>query len=307
MTLPWLKIVRSEHRDAWLSARRAGVCSSDVPAIMGASPFASAVEIWLEKISAADDREDTERMRWGRLLEGIILEETCRRAGVHGHRNDWLIVSTEHALAMATPDGFTSDAEPVEVKNLRFTLPEEWESYGIPRHYYLQCQQHMRVTGAKRCLFGALVAGGELVWCWVERDEEECARIAQATEGFWRHVTLQTPPPSDGSRGARNALSQRAGEGSVDLDTDAVEELLDAIAIAKAEEKCRKKAADAAEKSRRAHEDALAAMLGSAERGETLGGIVVEWVVSERAGYTVQPAVSKTLKIRKPKRCDRGA
>src|SRR5262245_42032680 len=65
---------------SFLEARRSGLGSSDAAAILGASPFASPLDVYLAKLGLAES-EQTEAMRFGQLLEPIVIAEYERETG----------------------------------------------------------------------------------------------------------------------------------------------------------------------------------------------------------------------------------
>ena len=154
-----------ERSPEWHELRGTGIGASEIAAVLGESKWASPLTVYLEKIGEMEPEEQTEPMLWGLKLERIICDELASRADVAiTARSPGLLRSTEHTWALASPDAMTYDDEPVEAKNLAWGYREdEWEE-ALPAQYYLQCQQQMLVTGAPRCLFGAVTHGQRLVW-----------------------------------------------------------------------------------------------------------------------------------------------
>lgn len=291
------------YSDEWYQQRSSGIGASEIAAVLGVSPWMSALELWQRKVEPQPkDERNEERLLWGHLLEGAIIGELCRRADVK--RADWepcLMRCQEHSWAIATPDDLLESGEPVEVKNLSEWTGRSWDD--IPEHYELQCQHQMLVTGAKRCLFGALIGGQELVWCWIERDEDSIARIVKAGSEFWRRVVEMDPPLSDGTSGARKALSRIVGteESSIELFRSEIGDTLQDLEIASAEEADAKERLKLAEKRRRALEDSIAQAMGDSSKGYTADGWSFFWRTTERKGYTVEPSSYRTFTVKPPK------
>ena len=94
----------SAMREGWLQLRRRGIGSSDSPAILGLSPFASPLSVYVDKLGLSDEREQTEQQKWGLILEPHIVEEFARETGrTAEHRND-LLRSKSHPFMQATCD-----------------------------------------------------------------------------------------------------------------------------------------------------------------------------------------------------------
>ena len=289
----------------WLAARNTGVGASEIPVLLEASDWGSNVELFYRKIGELDEplREQTEEMRLGQLFENIAREEAARRAGVTLQAQPAkLLRSTRYAWALATADALTTEGEPVEVKNLNWGFVEDEWAKAIPEKYFLQCQQQMLVTGANRCLFGALVKGSRLVWEWVPRDEQAIRRIIRAGEDFWAHVERRECPPSDGHPHARKALGRLAtDEDAIELYESEVGDLVSAYESAKSTHEMCDAAAKKAKRQLEAAKDELAKRLGTHREGFTSGGYRLRWKKQERKGHIVKPTTINTFEIIEPK------
>jgi len=304
VTAPFVAVCDSHDRETWLSYRATGIGASEIAGVLGASSWESPLTVYRGKVDPPPHRDDEEWMQWGLLLEPAIRAELGRRAGVtfDAERSGWMLRSTAHPWATATPDEVTTDGEPCEVKNLAWGYdPEEWEA-GIPEKYRLQCQHQLLVTGAARCLFGALLHGQRLVWEWIARDEDTIRRIVVAGAEMWRRIQEHDEPPSDGHPRDRELLAR--GDHSADavevsrIDADPlVEEWLDAKeAQAKADA-----AAKAAKQRTEAAANRIAQLLGTAKAGRTYDGWSFEWGTYRRKAF-MQPAIEKPqFKIKEPK------
>jgi predicted phage-related endonuclease len=177
----------------------------------------------------------------------------------------------------------------------------EWAER-IPEKYYLQTQQQMLVTGANRCLFGALLWGSKLIWEWVPRDEATIARIIDAGSAFWSRVQRRDPPLSDGHPGARKVLGIRANvDEDVELYEPEIEEMLASYENSNTDLKDLRGQVRRLEKQRDASMDAIAQKMGSSRKGYTATGWSFRWETEERRGYTVEPKTIERFKIKAPK------
>jgi len=213
-----------------------------------------------------------------------------------------LLRSTEHRWALATPDGLTKDVEPVETKNIAWGYdPDEWAQQ-IPEKYYIQCQQQMLVTGAPRCLFGALLWGSRLIWEWVPRDSTTIGKIISAGRTFWGHVERREPPMSDGHPNARKLLGNRANDNAgIELYDNDIGDYLHEYRTSDAELKKIRAAEKRAKRQRDAAADAIAQKMGAHRAGFTATGWSIKWQTVERRGFTVDPTSYEQLKISPPK------
>jgi putative phage-type endonuclease len=304
-TDPFTVIGDSADEKVWLKARTTGIGASEISVLLGASEWESNLNLYYRKIGEApdDDNEESEWLFWGKALEDKIRAELCRRAGVELIHEGVLLRSNLHHWALATPDGLTTDGEPVESKNIAWGYDAtEWAEQ-IPENYYLQCQQQMLVTGASRCLFGALLWGSKLIWEWVPRDEQAIQRIIAAGQRFWRQVEKREPPLSDGHPGARRILGKLAVvENKLELFEPEIDHHLaewddydHRLAEIRAEERAIKKARDAAA-------DAVAQKMGAHRKAFTVTGWAFEWSTQSKRGYTVAPTEVELFKIKRPKK-----
>jgi putative phage-type endonuclease len=298
-------VCNTADREAWLAHRGTGVGASEIPILLGESEWGSNLEMYYQKRGELPEqiREQNEAMLWGLLLEAAIVKELSGRAGVLLLDSPArLLRSIEHQWAIATPDALTVEGEPVEVKNLSHGFSaDEWAEQ-IPEKYLLQCQHQMLVTGAQRCLFGALLWGSKLVWEWVPRDEVRIRRIVKVGAEFWDCVESGEPPRSDGHPNARKALAQQATDDEpVELYESEVGDLLSEYESAKVAQEQADAAAKKAKRQADAAKDELAKALGAHRSGVTSSGWTLRWKATERRGYTVEPTTIQQFEIKPPK------
>jgi len=302
---PFEVLCNTGDEESWLRKRNGGIGASEIAIVLGVSKWASVLELYARKIGEdTPEHEDHELMLWGRLLEPAIRDELARRAGVTLlEAPPRLLRSKEIEWAIATPDALTVNWIPVEVKNLCHGYDEAEWAQGIPEQYYLQCHHQMLVTGAPRCLFGALLWGGRLVWEWVDRDEMTIRKIVHAGNKFWfEHVVPQTPPPSDGHPNARKVLAlQATDEEPVELFEAECGNLFERYEAAKAAHEAAAAAEKKAKRQLEATKDDIAQELGGHRAGFTATGWRMHWKTSERRGYTVEPTAVHSFKIEKEK------
>lgn len=213
---------RADNRQSWLIERRAGVGGSDAAAIMGADPYKSALEVYLEKVSAdPPDDESSEIAEWGRLLEPVILKNYATRTGRRVVRGGKLMRSTRAPHHLITLDGVQLARLPgcrgpgvAEVKTTGYGL--DYAEGMPPVRVQIQIQWELWVTGAEwgTCIW---LPFPERKLAWVDilanRKFQEDA-LVPAIDEFWRRVKRRLPPDPDGSESARRALFQINGEQS---------------------------------------------------------------------------------------------
>ncbi len=257
--------IKTANRSEWLKARRAGVGASDIAAIMGISPWSTPFQIWASKIAEIPEDEGNEQMRWGRILENVILDEWEAENWAVNAR-DQLIRSTDVPIMMATPDGITltPDFKPAvaEAKNR-----SEWSWDSIPEHYHAQVQWQLAVTGYQIGYLIVLFAGRHLETFEIEADHDYQTRQILAAGEFWKLVEANEPPPTDGADNPLMAsLWPYHTEQATEIGADAAMELYEA------------RSADKLASGRRdAAEAVIKATLGEADTAVVGQQVVATW------------------------------
>jgi len=180
-------------------AELVGLGASEVPAIFGVSPYATASDVWLSKVGLGGERVETPGMFAGRELEQPILRMASAAAGVKLVHNAQTFAHPRwpDVPLFATPDGFgprrTTLAE-VKLVGFRFS---DW-SAGPPDYVRLQVLAQMAcLPRAARAIVAALV-GSELRTYVVNREAEvEDKLLADVVDWWYRYVTAEVAPEPD--------------------------------------------------------------------------------------------------------------
>ncbi len=186
-------------RDAWLVARRKGIGASDAPAALGLSPFVSPRALYLEKLGLLVQPED-ERMRWGNLLEPVILQEYCERTGETIARRqvmEWADPAMLGDLPLfATLDARCESGRLVEVKTTSERYGQRLvEGAPLPEHIEVQAQQQMLIANVMDMDVVFLIGGQRMVILRVDFRGEVVRAMLEGLRRFWRCVIDRTPPP----------------------------------------------------------------------------------------------------------------
>lgn len=191
-------------REAWLAERRTGIGASEAAAALGVSPFMSPRHLYLSKLGLYDVPED-ERMRWGTLLEPVILDEYCRRTGqVIAERQVFMRETARLGMRdvrvpiFATLDARCESGRVVEVKTT-----SERSSFGIvdgiiPAHVQIQTQLQMFISQKFEMDVAYLIGGQRLEIVEARRDDGMIDQILEGLLRFWGYVERREPPPSNG-------------------------------------------------------------------------------------------------------------
>jgi putative phage-type endonuclease len=179
---------------------------SDAAAAAGIDPYLSRVMLWAEKTGRVQ-REETEAMLWGKMLEPVIVDVLAEQGyepGRYPHPEP--VGDATRSWLRGHPDGFCvlrGAAAVLEVKTAN-----AWATRGDrpPVQYEAQCQVYMHLTDLPRALLATLVGGQRLVTHTIERDRHATDLLLERMEDFLGFLERDEPPPPDASPSARDAL-----------------------------------------------------------------------------------------------------
>ena len=173
------------------------ISGSEIGAILGLSPFTSAVTLWAEKTGRIErDVVGNTAMRLGQLVEPAIrqlyqeshtdhvVEEVGTYASIHA---SWMHANPDAVCLDETGQGYI-----LEIKHTALY----WDA--VPEHYKAQVFWYMFVFGLKKSVFAVVNAGRykeyEVLW-----DEFEWQAILQRVTDFRQNVLDNLQPEWDGS------------------------------------------------------------------------------------------------------------
>lgn len=205
----------------WLAAHGTGIGGSEAAAIMGQSPWKSALEVYVEKTEPAKlDDNVGEAALWGRLFEEPMIMEFGRRAKRGIQMGGELIRSREHEHMICTLDavqfqiGGEGEDRPIpglvegKTTALGHRYPKPGSDEEIPVEVQIQVQHCFIVTG---------LTWGDVVWLplperrlqWRPQyaNDDFARMLIDQVEVFWKRVEDRNPPPPDGSDSAGRALA----------------------------------------------------------------------------------------------------
>lgn len=190
--------------------RSKGITGSDIAAILGVSPWNTAVDVWERKTGRAQSAETNLAMSRGLFLENALLDRYEAERGITLERQVELV--REHRFG--TADGRTGNTI-VEIKTASPYSISEWGEDGsteIPIYYLTQVMWYMHLANAERAdimllvvprnpdlLIGAtaeqVVERSRVNNYVVHRDVTAEAAIVERADEFWhRHVLADVPP-----------------------------------------------------------------------------------------------------------------
>jgi len=268
-------------RAEWLAERRHFIGGSEIGSIAGLNPYETALDVFLRKIGEAEEREQTDAMEIGTLMEPVVAEMAARR-NPHWRiqKRHAILVHPEYPWARANIDRFVWDPARgkgvLEIKTGSARRLDEWDAENAPDYQKAQLYWYLAITGCKWGVMAGILGGQAYRQFVVEYDAEVAGYLFQIAANFWHHVETRTPPPLDGSAASTklvNALYRKAERGKAITLPEEAAGLIAQWQQAKAQE------AEAAER-KAAAENRLKQLLQDAEVGE-YPGYRVEWKAVE--------------------------
>lgn len=214
--------VHSGERAGWLDARRNYLTASDLPAVLGATRFKTALDVYLEKLDDAERAQPTihDAMFWGTVFERPILDNIAPHYGwqIHNYGGALLVSRDVPDLACTLDAELVIDGEPVayEGKTTQEWLHREWDEaeQKCPTRVILQVQAQQRVTMAPRTETFCLVGGRSPVLIHVEPHKEAQGLIVEQARIFMKAVRERCQPAAseyDGELLGRMYPGERPG------------------------------------------------------------------------------------------------
>lgn len=203
--------------------RRTFVGGSDIPAIIGQSPYKDAFALYLEKRGEIEAPEvETKVQRRGKLLEPAIAAMYADE-GAELERGVVLqMPGTPHFRAQIDAIEIVDNTTiPVEIKSASEFTRDKWGQSGTdeaPTGYCAQLHWQIHAMGAPFGRIVALLGADDLRVYTIERDPKIAEFLLKSAAEFWLCVQAGTPPevnfahPSVGDTLARLFNSPRATE-----------------------------------------------------------------------------------------------
>jgi putative phage-type endonuclease len=289
-------------REEWLEERRKHLGASDCAAVLGASPFAGAFEIYHSKVTG-DNQEDNDRLKFGRDVERAIANMFEAKSGMktidpgdtaflRHPKYDWLV---------ATLDRKVFDEElnvwcPGELKHVGgFERPDEWVA-DPPLYNQIQLQIQMACMDVPVGYLIGLFPGYNLRWTRLQRNDAFLEISYPIFESFMDQVKRREPPTVSGPKclDLVKRLYPTPNGSTVDLSND--------VLMLAREWDTAKVAAREATSRVKEIEAELRLRIGDAETGEMSDGSILVRKTINRKGYTVEPTSFDQIYWKKPKK-----
>lgn len=195
---------------AQLEQRKKLITASDAAAILGLSPWRSAIDVWNEKVGEGSSFSGNFRTRRGHAIEPLLLEWLAEQIAplVVRPAGDTTLTHPILSWLGATPDALVfeneGDERPIALGEAKSTgLIDHWRDEDgepkVPDYYHPQVVVQMAVVGVPRTYVVAEMIDPRESEPWlieVERDAELEAIVLEELDGFRRkYIDTGRPPP----------------------------------------------------------------------------------------------------------------
>lgn len=183
-----------EHTPEWYAARRTGITSTDIGAILGVSPYASEGDVARSKMSddpePEPDPETARRFRLGLAMQSLVADEDVVEHGIKLRRVKRLIVHPTIPWAMTSADyERVGERTLVEVKT---STAREWDQ-GLPERVEAQVRWQMGVAEYPAAHVVVLRYGARLTCYDVAHDEAVWQNLLLIAGDFRTRVAAGGP------------------------------------------------------------------------------------------------------------------
>lgn len=185
---------------------------SDVAAILGLSPYRTAVDVWLEKTGQAQNQCTSIAMRFGQFAEEFIAQEYAKTTNQAVTPYEKAFTDPDHPYLAGHIDRFVlpdegalfSSSNQLAVKKLlecKTANPfaqHEWGEAGtdgVPMHYLVQCLWYLMLTGCDSADLAVLFGNSDFRIYTIARDQEVEFILRKKARHFWESYVLTTIAP----------------------------------------------------------------------------------------------------------------
>lgn len=209
------------NRTEWLERRKSGIGGSDVAAILGISPWATPLSVWLDKTGqSVRNEQESEALRFGTYNEEYCARRYTEETERNVERYNGLLSSADGILIgnvdrLVAPSGrrnsFNRKTKAVTTDTIleckTASMRIGWEDDSVPAHYQAQVQHYMGLCpSVTHTDFAVLFHGRGMTFEMrrVERDDKVIEEINERCREFWnKYVMTETPPPPTSEEEAR--------------------------------------------------------------------------------------------------------
>jgi putative phage-type endonuclease len=202
------------HRDWWTAQRRTGIGGSDWATVLGLNPYKRPIDFWQQAMGHAQPVDESEPMRWGKILEPVIAAEYQRRRGGETACHLGGPFSTERSIARSwhlytldrlavLRNGQDMTRRVLEIKSRGWWRQRDYGDDGtdaVPFAEICQVSCYMAGVDVGDADIAVLFNTHHYEEFHVPRDLNLEGQLLDRLGQWWQdHVVARVPPPADGS------------------------------------------------------------------------------------------------------------
>lgn len=186
--------------------RKTGIGGSEVAAILGLSPWKTAVDVYLDKISDVVEKDESnERQEAGNMLEDALRKWFERRTGkkviMPVMEKEPFFRHAKYPFLFVTPDGLIEGRqEGLELKNVDkdFSIlwPKNQDANQVPKMYQVQCMHGLEVMDYEEWSLAPLIGGNDFRIYEIKRNKNIGSDLIELVVHFWENHVLKRIPPA---------------------------------------------------------------------------------------------------------------
>lgn len=193
-------------RETWLTTRRRGIGSSDIPKVMRLSSFGGPLHVYHDKVGhlPLDGEEMSDAARFGVLFEEPLARDwarrnrtVVRRVGVIAHEHeDWMQCSLDRLCTECPLDREKKSLCALECKTRNAYVASRWNRE-VPDDVLAQCLWQLAVSGLDHIHVACLIGGQDYRQYTVRREGhmDIIADIVTVARRLWfDHIAVGLPP-----------------------------------------------------------------------------------------------------------------
>lgn len=209
----------------WLDFRRGGIGGSDVAKVLGVSPYASARDLYYDKLNIkpmVDVEDNWLQKEIGHLLEPLVAKLFEKKTGLKVYQIKKMFKHPVHQFMYADVDFFieTEDGKRgiLEIKTSHYNNRIKWADDAVPYHYELQVRHYLCVTDLDFAYIACLFSNSEedFIFRKIERDRTYEQMLIESEKDFWENYVLARKEPPYTEDGDMILESIRRHYGSAD-------------------------------------------------------------------------------------------
>lgn len=178
----------------WLDFRKTRLGASDIPIIMGESPWCTPYQLWCQKLDLVPSQSENFAMSEGKRMEPVIRQMIVDLIGEP--LTPLVAVSLNNDRILASVDAITETHKRMyEIKYPSLQDHEYAMDGTCPKKYYGQLQAQMYVFDLIRNHYSSYHPQDELRIVPIDRDETYIQTMIEMAEDFLECLDTLTPPP----------------------------------------------------------------------------------------------------------------